>query len=56
MQNARENAEAEASAEGGSIGKVMDISDIGTYPSISMAQSGMVDVTSYVIVTYQMTV
>ena len=56
VQNAKENAEAEASAAGGSIGKVLDISDYGAYPSMSMAQTGMVDVTSYVIVTYQMTV
>ena len=56
VQNAKENAEAEASAAGGSIGKVLDISDIGAYPSMSMTQPGMVEVTSYVIVTYQMTV
>ncbi|MGA9097539.1 MAG: SIMPL domain-containing protein [Methanotrichaceae archaeon] len=56
VQNAKENAEAEASAAGGSIGKVLDISDYGAYPSMSMTQPGMVDVTSYVIVTYQMTV
>lgn len=56
VQNARENAEAEASAEGGSVGKVLDISDYGTYPSMSTAQPGTVEVTSYVIVTYQMTV
>ncbi len=53
VQNARENAEAEASAAGVSIGKVVDISDYGAYPNISMAQPGMVDVTSYVIVTYE---
>lgn len=56
VQNARDNAEAEASAAGGSIGKVLDISDYGAYPSISMTQQGMVDVTSYVIVTYELTV
>ncbi|MFB3765040.1 MAG: SIMPL domain-containing protein [Methanotrichaceae archaeon] len=53
VQNAKENAEAEASAAGVSVGKVLDISDYGAYPSMSMSQSGMVDVTSYVIVTYQ---
>jgi hypothetical protein len=58
VANARENAAAMAAAEGLRLGKVMDISDYG-YPAGladyygSSSQAGMVDVTSYVIVTYE---
>jgi uncharacterized protein YggE len=56
--NAKENAAAMAAAEGLRLGKVVDISDYG-YPvalndfSGGSAQLGMVDVTSYVVVTYE---
>ncbi len=53
VQNAHDNAEVEANAAGASLGKVLDISDYAAYPNISMAQQGMVDVTSYVVVTYE---
>jgi len=58
VANAKENAAEMAAAEGGRLGKVLDISDYG-YPLAlndyygSYAQLGMVDVTSYVIVTYE---
>ena len=58
VANAKENAAAMAAAEGMRLGKVLDISDYG-YPmalndySGSSAQLGMVDVTSYVVVTYE---
>jgi uncharacterized protein YggE len=58
VANAKENAAGMAAAEGLSLGKVLDISDYG-YPLAlndyygSSAQLGMVDVTSYVIVTYE---
>jgi uncharacterized protein len=59
VANAKENAAGMAAAEGVRLGKVLDISDYG-YPvglddySGSLAQPGMVDVTSYVIVTYEL--
>jgi uncharacterized protein len=58
VANAKENAAAMAAAEGMRLGKVLDISDYG-YPmalndySGGSAQLGMVDVTSYVVVTYE---
>ena len=58
VANAKENAAAMAAGEGMRLGAVLDISDYG-YPmalndySGSSAQLGMVDVTSYVIVTYE---
>jgi uncharacterized protein len=58
VANAKENGAAMAAAEGLRLGKVLDISDYG-YPmalndySGGSAQLGMVDVTSYVIVTYE---
>ena len=58
VANAKENAAAMAAAEGLRLGKVLDISDYG-YPmalndySGGSAQLGMVDVTSYVVVTYE---
>jgi uncharacterized protein len=59
VANAKENAAGMAASEGVRLGKVLDISDYG-YPvglndySGSSAQPGMVDVTSYVIVTYEL--
>ncbi len=58
VANAKENAVAMAAAEGLRLGKVLDISDYG-YPMAlndyysGSAQLGMVDVTSYVVVTYE---
>jgi len=56
VANARENAEGIAKAVGARLGKVLDISDYA-YPVIfgdpSLGQKGMVDVTSYVVVTYE---
>jgi uncharacterized protein YggE len=58
VANARENAAKMAAAEGVRLGKVVDISDYG-YPVAlndyygSSAQLGTVEVTSYVIVTYE---
>jgi uncharacterized protein YggE len=58
VANAKENAAGLAAAEGVRLGKVLDISDYG-YPLAlndyygSSTQLGMVDVTSYVIVTYE---
>lgn len=58
VANAKENAAGMAAEEGVRLGKVLDISDYG-YPVAlynyygSSAQPGMVDVTSYVIVTYE---
>ena len=58
VANAKENAAGMAAAEGVRLGKVLDISDYG-YPVAlndyygSSAQPGTVDVTSYVIVTYE---
>ncbi|MDD1748809.1 MAG: SIMPL domain-containing protein [Methanothrix sp.] len=55
VANARENAAGMAGAAGVRLGKVLEISDYG-YPVAltDTAQSGMVDVTSYVIVTYEL--
>lgn len=58
VANAKENAASMAAAEGLHLGKVLDISDYG-YPAAftdysgSSTQPGMVDVTYYVIVTYE---
>jgi uncharacterized protein YggE len=58
VANAKENAAGMAAEAGVRLGKVLDISDYG-YPvalndySGSSAQPGTVDVTSYVIVTYE---
>lgn len=58
VANAKENAAGMAAMEGMRLGKVLDISDYG-YPLAlndyysSSAQPGMVDVTSYVIVTFE---
>ena len=58
LANAKENAAGMAAAEGVRLGKVVDISDYG-YPVAltdyysSLAPLGVVDVTSYVIVTYE---
>ena len=58
MANAKENAAQVASEAGGSLGKVLDISDYG-YPGVeatspgSSGQINMVDVTSDVVVTYE---
>ncbi len=59
VANAKENAAAMAAAEGLRLGAALDISDYG-YPMAlndyysGSAQLGMVDVTSYVVVTYEM--
>ena len=59
MANAKENAVEMADAEGLRLGALLDISDYG-YPFApndyigSSAQPGMVDVTSYVIATYEL--
>lgn len=58
VANAKENAQGMASAAGARLGKVLDISEYG-YPDVSMKESsfsgqpGTVEVTSYVIVTYE---
>jgi uncharacterized protein YggE len=58
VANAKENAAEMAAAEGVRLGKVLDISDYG-YPIAlndyygGSAQPGTVEVTSYVIVTYE---
>jgi len=53
VENAKDNAQGMASAAGARLGKVLDISEYA-YPNISAAdQPGMVDVTSYVVVTYE---
>ncbi|MCK9565484.1 MAG: SIMPL domain-containing protein [Methanothrix sp.] len=58
VANAKENAAEMAASEGMRLGKVLDISDYG-YPAAlndyygSSAQFGTVDVTSYVIVTFE---
>lgn len=59
MANARANAEEMAAAEGLSLGQVVDISDYG-YPGgfyeglFDLSPTGMVDVASYVVVTYEL--
>ena len=61
MANAKENAAQVANEAGGSLGKVLDISDYG-YPDIETTNPGgsgqmnMVDVTSGVVVTYELVV
>jgi uncharacterized protein len=53
VENAKENALGMASAAGARLGEVLDISDYA-YPIISAAdQPGTVDVTSYVVATYE---
>ncbi len=53
VENAKENADSMAAAAGGRLGNLVDISDY-TIPYIgSSDQPGMVDVTSYVVVTYE---
>ena len=58
VANAKENAAEMAASEGVRLGKVLDISDYG-YPLAlndyygSSTKLGMVDITSYVIVTYE---
>ena len=60
IANAKENAAQVASEAGGSLGKVLDVSDYG-YQDIEMANPGssgqmsMIEVTSGVIVTYEFT-
>ena len=58
VANAKENAAEMAAAEGVRLGKVLDISDYGYPVALSdyyggSAQPGTVEVTSYVIVTYE---
>lgn len=59
VANAKENAAGMAAAEGMRLGAVLEISDYG-YPAAlnnyygSSTQPGMVDVTSHVIVTFEM--
>lgn len=61
MANARENAAGVASEAGGSLGKVLDISDYGFgYPDVETAnpysssgQTSMINVISRVVVTYE---
>ncbi len=61
MENAKENAAQVANEAGGSLGKILDVSDYG-YPDIEMANPGssgqmsMIDVTSVVVVTYEFTI
>lgn len=58
VANAKENAQGMASAAGARLGKVLDISEYG-YPDVRVKESsfsgqpGIVEVTSYVIVTYE---
>lgn len=59
VANARENAAAMASAEGLRIGKVLDIADYGIPEAMyegpfGSAENSMVEVTSYVMVTYEL--
>lgn len=59
VQNARNNAEeyvgaaSEGMGKALSVGKVLSITDWGTYSNTNVAQPGMVDVVSNVIVTYE---
>ncbi len=58
VANAKENAQRMALAAGARLGKVLSISayglpDVKMADSYSTSQTGMVDVTSYVIVTYE---
>lgn len=58
VANAKENAQGMASAAGARLGKVLDISEYG-YPDVRVKESsfsgqpGIVEVTSYVVVTYE---
>lgn len=64
VENARDDAQGMASAAGAKLGKVMSISDIPEYAyldtimskpfGLDSSQPGMVDVTSQVMVTYEM--
>jgi uncharacterized protein YggE len=64
VENARDDAQGMASAAGAKLGKVISISDIPEYAYLDIimskpfgfdsSQPGMVDVTSQVIVTYEM--
>lgn len=61
VANAKENAIGMAAAEGVRLGAVLDISDYGHPLAVndfygSYSQPGMVDVTAYVIVTYELEV
>jgi uncharacterized protein YggE len=58
VANAKENAQRMALAAGVRLGKMLSISayglpDVKMADSYSTSQTGMVDVTSYVIVTYE---
>ncbi len=53
VDNAKENAEGMATAAGGRLGNLVDISDYALPYVSSSDQPGMVDVTSYVVVTYE---
>jgi len=53
VDNAKENAEGMAAAAGGRLGNLVDISDYALPYVSSSDQPGMVDVTSYVVVTYE---
>jgi uncharacterized protein len=59
VANAKENAEGMATAAGARLGKVLEISEY-PYPNLGYGESydesgqpGMIDVTSYVVVTYE---
>jgi uncharacterized protein YggE len=53
VDNAKENAEGMATAAGGRLGNLVDISDYALPYVSSSDQPGMVDVTSYVVITYE---
>ncbi len=53
VENAKENAEGVAAAAGGRLGNLVDISDYSLPYVSSSDQRGMVDVTSFVVVTYE---
>jgi len=53
VENAKENAIGMATAAGGRLGNLVDISDYLPPIVSSSDQPGMVDVTSYVVVTYE---
>jgi uncharacterized protein YggE len=56
VENAKENAIGMAAAAGGRLGDLMDISDYSLPIVSSSDQPGMVDVTSYVMVTYEIAI
>jgi len=56
VENAKENAIGMAAAAGGRLGDLMDISDYSLPIVSSSDQPGMVDVTSYVVVTYEIAI